>query len=178
MAKAILFTPSRFVHQIAIKNEIPQTGFHDQQNTVQLVEDRTNEVSVPIVIADGVASREMRWDDATNNFVANPGVSTKISEFIKQLNKRYTGSVVLNNTIVVRAETIDAESGNRYVFTPGATVVGSLQDFEVIIPDQLGGYESRGFTVWLQTDANANAGIDSGNIYLRLNRQGVNETWV
>jgi len=178
MAKAILFTPSRFVHQLAIHNAIPQTGFQDQQNTVQLVEDRTNEISVPIVIADGVASREMRWDDAANNFVANPGIATVISEFIKQLNKRYTGSAVLNNSVVVRAETIDAESGNRYVFTPGATVVGSLQDFAVIIPDQLGGYESRGFTLWLQTNANSNAGIDSGNVLLRLNRQGIADTWI
>lgn len=169
MAKAIIVTPNRYVHRVARHNQIPQTGFGDQENTIRLVEDRTNEISIPIVVVGAVNSREMSWDDPGNSFVASPGNPTRISAYVKQLNKRYTGSSVLNNTIVLRAETIDAETGNRLVFTPGATVVGSLQDFAVIIPDENGGYESRGFTLQLQTNANSNASIDNGYVLIRLN---------
>lgn len=169
MPKGLTGLDNKFVHKLAMSNAVPQTGFQDQQNAVQLVENRTNEISVPIVIVGAVMSREMAWNDATNAFIANPGQATRVSEFIKQINKRVLGSSALNNTVVVRAETIDAETGNRYVFTPGATVVGSLQDFFVIIPDEGGGYESRGWTIQLQNDANPNGGIDGGNVVLRLN---------
>lgn len=169
MPKGIIGLDNRFVHKLARQNAVPQTGFADQQDTIRLVEDRTNEISVPLVLVGGVSSREMAWSDAANAFVATPGQPTRISSFIQQLNKRYLGSSVLNTTLVVRCETVDAETGNRLVFTPGATVVGSLQDFAVIIPDENGGYESRGFTLQLQTNANPNALVDGGNVYLRLN---------
>ncbi len=169
MAKGITGLDGKFVHKLSMHNAIPQTGFADQQNVIQLVENRTNEISVPLIIAGAVMSREMSWNDATNAFVANPGQATRVSEFIKQINKRVLGSSTLNNTVVVRAETIDAETGNRFVFTPGATTVGSLQDFFVIIPDEVGGYESRGWTIQLQNDANPNGGIDAGTVRLRLN---------
>lgn len=169
MPKGIVGLDNKFVHKLPKSNTVPQTGFEDQQNAIQLVENRTNEISIPIVIVGAVMTREMRWDDATNMFVANPGLPTRVSEYIKQLNKRYTGSVALNTTVVARAETIDAETGNRFVFTPGATVVGSLQDFFVIIPDEGGGYESRGWTIQLQNNANSNGAIDGGNVILRLN---------
>lgn len=147
-------------------------------HVIELVEDRANEISVPAMkTTSNIQTRLMAWNDASNSFIT-AATPTRISEFAKQINKRYTGSSTLNPSVITRIETIDAETGNRYVFTPGATVVGSLQDFEVIIPDQLGGYESRGFTLWLQTDANTNAGIDGGNVYLRLNRQGILDTWV
>lgn len=168
---------NNFVHKVAARNVVPETGFGVQADTIRLVEGRTNEISVPIGVFTGVESRQMRWDDTLQSWVQNTGTATRISEFCKQLNQRYLGSAVLTPALVVRCETIDAETGNRYVFTPGATVVGSLQDFDVIIPDQGGGYESRGFTLELATDANANIAIDAGNVLLRLNQTGVVETW-
>jgi hypothetical protein len=135
-------------------------------HAVTLVENRANEISVPAVVIASVHTRLMRWDDPTNTFVTASG-STRISEFIKQVNKRYRGSSTLTNLVVSRAEAIDADTGNRLVFTPGATVAGSLHDFEVIIQDQDGDYESRGFVVILA--ANANPGIlDGGDVVLRL----------
>ena len=140
------------------------TGTH----VIELVEDRANEVSIPAMkTTTNVETRLMAWDDATNTFIA-AATPTRISEFCKQINKRYTGSSVLSPAVIYRIESIDAETGNRYSFTPGATVIGSLQDFEVIIPDQRGGYESRGFVIYLATDANPNAGIDGGDVLLRL----------
>lgn len=135
-------------------------------NTIQLVEDRANEVSVPAVTDGGVHTRLMEWDDATNRFVAAVQ-PTRVSEFVKQLNKRYVGSSALSGMVVARCETVDAETGNRYVFTPGATPAGSLQDFAVIIPDQLGGFESRGFLLYLVPNANPNA-FDGGEVLLRV----------
>jgi hypothetical protein len=135
-------------------------------NTIQLVEDRANEVSIPAVTDGGVHTRLMEWDDLLNMYVAsvNP---TRVSEFVKQLNRRYVGSSALNGMVVTRCETVDAETGNRYVFTPGATPAGSLQDFQVIIPDQLGGFESRGFLLYLAPNANPNA-FDGGEVLLRV----------
>lgn len=133
---------------------------------VVLVEGRANEISVPAVQVGTIKTRLMAWDDATNAFVgsANP---TRISEFVRQLNKRYLGSSNLVATLVTRVEAVDADTGNRFVFTPGATVPGSQHDFEVIIPDQDGDYESRGFLLYLAPDANPGA-ADGGDVVLRL----------
>jgi hypothetical protein len=177
MPKTLRGLENRYVHKIAIQNIVPETGFGDQADTIRLVEGRANEVSVPITVIDGINSREMAWDDGNNEFVAAPGTPTQISEFCKQINKRVLGSATLNNTVIARIETIDGETGNRYVFTPGSTPVGSLQDFDVIIPDQEGGYESRGFVVFLQDDANPSGLIDGGNVLVRLNNRGIAETW-
>ena len=168
---------NHFVHKIATKNSIPEVGFSSQAHTVRIVEGRTNEISIPIGVYAGVDTTFASWDSATSAWVPNAGVRTQISEFCKQINQRYLGSAVLNNSLIARCETIDAETGNRFVFTPGATVVGSLQDFEVIIPDEEGGTESRGFTLQLQDDANTSPAIDGGNVLIRLTQQGVIETW-
>jgi hypothetical protein len=134
--------------------------------TITLVEDRANEISFPFVKDAGIQTRLMSWDDATNRWIA-AGSATRISEVVKQINKRCTGSSVLTNAVVARCEAIDADTGNRWVFTPGATPVGSLQDFELIIPDQGGGYEGRGFQVYLQPNGNPTT-IDGGEVLLRL----------
>ena len=167
MSKGIVGLDGRFVHKLAQRNTIPQTGFADQQDTVRLVEDRTNEISIPLVLVGAVSSREMAWNDGTNTFIAAAGLPTRISEFVKQINKRYLGSATLNATVVTRVEAVDADTGNRLVFTPGATTVGSLQDFEVIIPDQDGDYESRGFLLTLAANANTGA-LDGGGVIMRL----------
>jgi hypothetical protein len=173
----IMGLKNRFVHKIGRDNQLPESGFDDQANTIRLVEGRANEISVPITVIDGIASREMAWNDVGPVFDSTPGTATQISEFCKQVNLRYKGSSTLDPTVIERCETIDAETGNRYVFTPGATPVGSLQDFDVIIPDQEGGYESRGFVIFLSEDANSNGLIDDGNVLIRLNNTGVAETW-
>lgn len=148
---------------------IPQTstgiaylGTHE----IVLVEDRANEISVPHISVDGIDTRLMAWNPATQSFVSS-AAPTRISEFCKQLNRRYTGSETLSPAVVARCEAVDADTGNRLVFTPGATVVGSLQDFEVIILDQDGDFESRGFLLFLTTDANPGA-VDGGQVVLRL----------
>lgn len=134
--------------------------------TITLVEDRANEIAWPFVKDSGIITRLMAWDDATNRWVASAN-TLRISEVVRQVNKRYTGSSALSNAVVARCEAIDADTGNRWVFTPGATPVGSLQDFELIIPDQGGGYESRGFQVYLQPDGNPGA-LDGGEVMIRL----------
>jgi len=139
---------------------------------IRLIESSTNAISIPALNVAGVDSKLMKWDDATNKFTSSENL-TRISEFIKQLNKRYTGSSVINNAIVIRCKAIDADSLDTLVFTPGATVVGSTQDFGVIITDQEGGYESRGFTMELQNNANGNELIDGGNIVLRLSNMNL-----
>jgi hypothetical protein len=174
---ALVGLENQFVHKVFARNVVPETGFGAQADTIRLVEGRTNEISVPIGVFSGVDALQMQWDSGTAAWVPNPGTRTKVSEFCKQINQRYLGSAALNATLVVRCETIDAETGNRYVFTPGATVVGSLQDFEVIIPDEGGGFESRGFTLQLATDANPSMAIDSGNVLIRLNQSGVLANW-
>lgn len=140
---------------------------YEGTNVIELVEDRANEITIPAVTDQAVRTRTMAWDDATNRFVAS-AQPTRISEFCKQVNKRVLGSSVLSSAVIVRCEAVDADTGGRLVFTPGATPVGSLQDFQIIIPDQLGGYESRGFLMFLATNANPNAGIDGGQVLLRL----------
>lgn len=137
-------------------------------HVIELVEDRANEITIPAIkTTTNVLTRLMTWDDALNTFVAS-ATPTRVSDYCKQLCKRYLGTSTLSPGVVYRCEAVDADTGNRLVFTPGATVVGSLQDFEVIIPDQLGGYESRGFLVYLSPDANPSAGIDGGDVLLRL----------
>jgi hypothetical protein len=133
---------------------------------IVLVEGRANEVSVPHVEVDGIDTRLMYWQDSLNEFVTS-ATPTRISDYVRQLNKRYLGSDTLNPTLVTRVETVDADSGDRRVFTPGATPVGSLHDFEVIIEDQDGDYESRGFLIFLADDANGGS-IDGGDVVLRL----------
>lgn len=134
--------------------------------TITLVEDRANEIAWPFVKDSGIITRLMAWDDATNRWVASAN-TLRISEVVKQINKRYLGSSAMVNTVVARCFAIDADTGNAFSFTPGATIVGSQQDFELIIPDQGGGYESRGFQVFLQTNANS-GGLDGGNVMIRL----------
>jgi len=134
--------------------------------TITLVEDRANEISFPFVKDAGIQTRLMSWDDATNRWIA-AGSATRISEVVKQINKRYLGSSTLVNTVVARVTAVDGDTGNQFSFTPGATIVGSQQDFELIIPDQGGGYESRGFLLFLQTNANPGA-LDGGNVMIRL----------
>jgi hypothetical protein len=136
-------------------------------HSITLVEDRANEVSVPLVLVQGVNTKNMEWDSSQHTWVPAAG-ATRISEFIKQVNQRILGSTTLNNTVVKRAETVDGDTGNRFVFTPGATPPGSLQDFEVIIQDQDGDYESRGFLIFLQTTANPYPAIDGGLVVIRL----------
>jgi hypothetical protein len=131
-----------------------------------LVEGRANEISVPHVDSNGIDSRLMEWDDATNQLKASVR-ATRVSDYIAQLNKRYLGSSSLVPDLVYRAETVDADTGNRLVFTPGATPAGSLQDFDVVIGDQDGDYESRGFLLYLADDANPGA-VDGGLVILRL----------
>lgn len=144
------------------------TNEYNGSHVIELVEDRANEITIPAVkTTTNILTRTMAWDDALNTFVA-AATPTRVSEYCKQLNKRYLGSSALLPSVVYRCEAVDADTGNRLVFTPGATVVGSQQDFEVIIPDQLGGYESRGFLLYLAPDANPNPGIDGGDVLLRL----------
>ncbi len=134
---------------------------------IRLVEGCTNAISIPALSLSGVESRLMRWDNSNNTFVSNSEI-TRISEFIRQINKRYLDDGTINNTIIVRCIAIDADTLDTLVFTPGATIPGSSQDFGVIISDQEGGYESRGFTIELQNNANGNSGIDGGEVILRL----------
>lgn len=148
-------------------NSAPPTGIaYTGADTIQLVENRANEITIPSVTDEAIQTRLMEWDNALNRFVVS-AQATRISEFCKQLSKRYTGSATLTPAVVTRVETVDGDTGNRFVFTPGATPIGSLQDFEVIIPDQLGGYESRGFLLFLANNANPGL-IDGGEVRLRI----------
>lgn len=141
---------------------------YEGTHQVVLVEDRANEISVPAVQVGTIKTRLMAWSDGSNSFVTS-AQPTRISEFVKQLNRRYLGSSTLTPAVVLRCEAVDADTGNRLVFTPGATIVGSSQDFEVIIPDQDGDYESRGFLIYLATNANPGA-QDGGGVVLRLSQ--------
>ena len=151
---------------LPITTAVPSVGIaYTGSGVIELVEGRANEIAIPAATDAGTLTRLMEWDDLLNAFV--PAVAaTRISEFIKQLNRRYLGASTMTPAVVTRCETIDGDSGNRLVFTPGATPVGSLQDFQVVIPDQLGGYESRGFVLYLANNANPFA-LDGGNVYLR-----------
>jgi hypothetical protein len=162
-----MFAGSIFAGLPKASVSVPTNEFNGT-HVIELVEDRANEITIPAIkTTTNILTRLMVWDDALNTFVA-AAQPTRISEYCKQLNKRYLGSSALVPSVVMRCEAVDADTGNRLVFTPGATVVGSSHDFEVIIPDQLGGYESRGFTLFLTPDANPSPGIDAGAVLLRL----------
>ena len=135
-------------------------------STIQLVENRANEIQIPYLQVGSVETRLMEWQDSTNTFITS-STPTRISEFVKQINKRYLGSSVLNSTVVDRIETIDADSGNLFVFVPGTTSPTTNNNFSIIIPDQEGGYESRGFTVFLKANANSSS-TDGGEVFIRL----------
>jgi len=153
-----------FVHRIN-KSDAKASGINDEDSpTIRLVEDSTNEISIPITLVDGINSRQMTWNNTTHQFDTSGNV-TRISDFIKQINDRYSETAMSNN-IVKFCKTIDADALDTLVFTPGATAVGSTQDFPVIISDQEGKYESRGFQITL---AHNSTGIDSGEILLRRN---------
>lgn len=145
----------------------PDDAVYLGAHSIVLVEGRANEVTVPHVFHQAVNTRLMEWDVSQRLWVG-AATPTRISQFCRQINHRYTGSDTLNSDVIKRVESIDADTGNKYVFTPGATPVGSLQDFQVIIPDQDGDFESRGFVIFLQDDANPDPGIDGGDVVLHF----------
>lgn len=73
--------------------------------------------------------------------------------------------------VVAYAETIDADTRARLVYTPGATPLLSDQNWLPIIQDQDGDWESRGFTIFLRRDANPGTGAnrDNGAVVIHLN---------
>lgn len=73
--------------------------------------------------------------------------------------------------VVAYAETIDADTKSRLVYTPGATPLNSDQNWLPIIEDQGGDWESRGFVVFLRLNANPGTGPgrDNGDVVLHLN---------
>ncbi len=153
-----------FVHRIN-KSDAKASGINsDDSPTIRLVEDATNEISIPITLVNGVNSRQMTWNNSTHQFDTTGDV-TRISDFVKQINDR-CGELALSNAIVTRCKAIDADALDTRVFTPGSTAPGSSQDFPVIISDAEGNYESIGFQITLAAN---NTGADSGEILLRRN---------
>ena len=163
-------------HQIFLTPEEGNISSADQANSIQLVENRGNAISIPIMEADGVNTREMIWNDTTHKWQNNAGTPTRISEIIRHINDRCLGSSTLNDTVVTRVEAIDADTGNLFVFVPGTTSTSTDNNFEIIIEDQEGDYESRGFTMFLQANANAGSN-DGGEVWIRFNNNSAGIGW-